>query len=220
MASPSPVNKLQELFQKCGQALPKYTSVKKGEDHTPEYKCTVILADGRQFAGKFFRTKTDAKKDAARIALASIGTTDPFSSKRETFSFNGKGVVVIIDLENKQTIVYDLIEKIQSNGLLIMGVISAGSSLIEKYKKIDDKRFNLWIMPSSRRDAVDVGIIMHITSMLLNQKHNAYIIITSDHFGETLVECVSSANSVACQRVDITSLQNYDDLIRKLKSLP
>jgi ribonuclease-3 len=73
----NPVGDLQEYFQKRGLPLPVYgESGRDGPDHCPVFTFRVTTPDGMTSEGRG-RSTDEARRDAARAALAAIRKTDP-----------------------------------------------------------------------------------------------------------------------------------------------
>ena len=64
-------NLLQETAQRAGLSLPVYTTIRAGPGHLPVFKCIVKVAE-RVFAGEPAKTKKQAEKNAAMVALSAI----------------------------------------------------------------------------------------------------------------------------------------------------
>jgi Double-stranded RNA binding motif len=65
-------NTLQEWCQGRGEALPKYKTRKRGEDHLAEFVSVCTTADDRRYEGGWRSTKRDAEKSAAHVAYQDI----------------------------------------------------------------------------------------------------------------------------------------------------
>ncbi|CAD5175456.1 unnamed protein product [Musa acuminata subsp. malaccensis] len=64
-------NLLQELMQKHGFPLPKYTTISYGESHIPSFSSTVEIK-GEFFKGDVAKTKKQAEMNAAKVAWSHL----------------------------------------------------------------------------------------------------------------------------------------------------
>lgn len=62
---------LQELAQKRGLSLPKYTTTNYGEGHMPTFSSKVEIK-GELFQGDVAKTKKQAENNAAKFALSQL----------------------------------------------------------------------------------------------------------------------------------------------------
>ncbi|KAG8371081.1 hypothetical protein BUALT_Bualt13G0049800 [Buddleja alternifolia] len=74
-------SKLQELCQKQKRALPKYTCVKDGHDHSPLFKASVVLG-GATFDSAACKSSKHAYNEAAKFAFLHF-TSEPPNQKSE-----------------------------------------------------------------------------------------------------------------------------------------
>jgi hypothetical protein len=58
-----------------------------------------------------------------------------------------------------------------------------------------DSRIRLCKIPSSERDAADIGLIMAVTASLQDDLYEYYLILTSDHFGDVLANLICKFNN-------------------------
>jgi hypothetical protein len=133
-----------------------------------------------------FPNKSSAEKHAASIAL------DDIYQSKKFIELNLKKVCIFIDLENRQTDVFDFLDNVKSEGVSIIGFISHEHTLINKFRLIEDKRFKLIEIPSTRKDAADIGLSFILGYHIFAFNFDLYIIISGDHFAKVLEECINS----------------------------
>lgn len=62
-------SKLQELCQKCNWALPKYTCLKDGPDHIPQFKASVVVGGINFDTITICKSSKEAYNEAAKLAF-------------------------------------------------------------------------------------------------------------------------------------------------------
>jgi hypothetical protein len=186
-------NILQEYFQKNNLELPKYKTQRLGgSDHQPVFVSEVTLYDGRVFSGEKEQNKKAAELSAAQKVLNEIDFKPP---KRSVSSFNLKRKVgIFIDLENKPSIVEEINNSIDINVDMFVFASRDHPSLL----KLKQTETNCIIVevPSTRRDGADIGLIMSVGGFLFREDYEDFIIVTNDHYGDALVDCVSNIDKM------------------------
>ena len=217
----NPKNELQMIFQKQKQTLPTYDTKRVGgADHMPIFSSTVRLCDGREFMGDNQLSKTIAEMRAAEIAL-------PFAVIKEDYRPEGgmsetknspkmsmtDHIIILIDLENRPNATDELCKAIDVFSVNIIEYLSKNSPLVNSpvYSGVVRK-----IVPSSRKDSSDIGMILDI-AFYFSQNPKKLIIVTGDHFGDTVVECCQKG-WFDCGETDVKSFSVVKDCITDLTS--
>ncbi len=178
-------NKLQEYYQQHQKSVPKYTTRRAGgSEHKPFFYSTVAC-DGKRIKGEYSPTKKGAEQNAAQKAWEMINhKTD---SPRLMITTN-ECVYVMVDMENVD--VRPFLKKYNfDDNISIYGFIS------EQHPQAHTdfgKNLEVIRVPSSRKDAADVGIIIHATQIALNQNHSYLFIVSNDRiFGDSGQDFIS-----------------------------
>lgn len=171
-------NKLQEYYQKRGLPLPTYQSSVSGPSHAPQWISKVSHGDGLIAKGQPSSSRVNSEQSAAEAAL------DQISEKREKLKID-KSTVLLVDIENLQTLIDQLLEYDLPDDLEIYGFVSEHHHLAEKEFSV-----NKVIVPSSHRDAVDTCIQIYTGIFLMEGKYDHYLIATRDHFASSLVQMI------------------------------
>lgn len=189
----------------------------------------MIKNPGLYFNKKFARQNT-AFASLLRIKEMDMSLLDPIKDLKNTY--------VLIDLDN----VHDCEEIIKDNGICthnnvdsltlfdyvynicetntikIIGVIGKNNSMIGSKKFENLKRMmDVKIADSSRKDAADTFLIM-TTSLIINERRNKetnIIIITKDHFGETLCELWGTCHLENLRIQCFMTCKNYRNYLLK-----
>lgn len=185
-------NILQEYFQKNRLELPKYKTQRLGgSDHQPVFVSEVILHDGRVFTGTQESNKKAAELNVAQKVLNEID----FKPKKAVSTFNLKRKVgIFVDLENKPSIV----EEINDSTDISVDIFAFASRDHPSLLKLKQTEINCVKVevPSTRKDGADIGLIMSVGGFLFREDYEDFIIVTSDHYGDCLVECVSNIDKM------------------------
>jgi hypothetical protein len=188
MASISYKNTLQEYYQKNGGVLPKYTSRQVGgPPHAPLWQSKVETEIGI-FEGIIADSKTRAENSAAEFALYILDTTK-VKKEKPNIRFSDR-TVILVDVENKQKFIDHLASKydLDENTDIVAFCVTKTMQLLSKYSN-EVKRV---IVDSSRNDAADVAMILYVGKLIGEHKYNRIIVVTADHFGDSLVDCIRS----------------------------
>jgi len=219
-------NALQEHFQKLGKPLPMYTTVRKGgSDHTPRFLSTVILANGDKFRGSGSNKKkaelraaekavkvTIPQKSLSRQPLSSgpppgltkMGPDEATWRRTAVLPFKPKGKVteyektgIFIDVENQHAMVEKLLKQIGfCSGIEIMAFASTDHPSLRKLREFHSSILQIVEVPCTRKDGADVGLTLSVGISLIQKDYQNIIIVTNDHFGDALAECVSKINQI------------------------
>lgn len=173
-------NKLQEYYQKRSLPLPTYYSTVTGPSHAPTWSSTVSHGDGLIAEGNPYSSRVQSEQSAAESALVQL------SGKKEKIGIDHP-TVLLVDIENLQTLIDQLQEYDLPDELEIYGFVSEHHHLAEKEFPVTKV-----IVPSSHRDAVDTCIQMYTGIFLMEGKYEHYFIATRDHFGASLVEMIQA----------------------------
>jgi hypothetical protein len=203
------------------------------------YRCDIkFFYEGQhitiQNSGLYF-DKRSTKQNAAKVALERIrememSLLNPIKDLKDTY--------VLVDLDNvhdceeiikdstnigntdtNSLTIFDYISDTCDNiGVKIIGVIGKnnpmiGSKKFENLQKIMDVK----ICDSSRKDAADTFLIM-MTSLIINERRNKetnIIIITKDHFGETLCELWRTCHLENLKMQCFMTCKNYRNYLLK-----
>nr|QBK86428.1 MAG: double-stranded RNA binding motif-containing protein [Marseillevirus LCMAC102] len=193
-------NKLQEFFQKNNLPLPEYiTSRIGGNAHDPVWVTDVELYNGSLYKGDPQATKKKAELSAATIALSQIHNIECLQNKPlHNFLFK-KSIKIFVDIENKPNFIKVFVNKVASENIEIYGFVSKGHPQCLQYSELNDIRFHLFPIPSTRKDGADIGLIMHVGIILQKQSTDTvYIIVSNDHFADALVDCIKIYKKEAC----------------------
>lgn len=164
-------NSLQEIFQKRKETLPLYeTSFEGGPSHLPEWRSKVTLADGSSFEGPICSTKKEAELKVATLALASLSEALPQEVKLKEKS------LLLVDLENEGDFFSTFDNHLFSN----LEIVSI-SSRFAPTPEIPEWTTHLTV-ESGNRDASDIGIIVYLTSRLLQNSLKRIFLLSHDHF--------------------------------------
>ena len=243
---------LQEYFMKHRLPIPKYHTRKvRGLSHCPTFGCTITLHDGITVDSNG-TTKKEAEHNAARLALQSLKV---IPTKRDIFTtslskdvslsrksiietvtslpppppkiISGLSVTIFIDLENRAGEAMKIATVTEQYNISeVIGFAATGKSVLDKsYPEF----MKLVTVPSSRADGADIGIIMTVTNYLVKGLVDCVIVLTGDHFGHALVDCIRAFKQIGgnkdyraccCSRITdiekaLRNLQEYKDFIPK-----
>jgi hypothetical protein len=207
---------LQEYCQKRGMSLPKYnTTFTNGK-----FVSSVIVNDYFYEISErltTYDTKKEAEQVIAEYALSQIEKKN--ESEKHSFNIHlteefQPTTSLFIDIENKQTILNDLEERINmdcfsnhENGfqdsVYFYVFISKYHHL---YKKIKDTKYcAVFEIDSPNKDAADVYMTYMCAS--LGEDFKNIGIVTGDHFGHTLVQILKDEDK------NSRLLRDIDDII-------
>ena len=187
-------NILQEHYQKRGLNLPQYDTYRKGgSSHNPIFSSKVILHYGETFNGSG-PNKKKAEQDCAKKALFELNiindelTNNNVTSTAYHVSFTCS-TVILLDLENIASEV-DKYNNLYSDNAIIFGFVSSSHPI----SSIKTNTIHLIVVDSDASDAADIALAVKFGQFLTTKDYERYIIITSDHFAESLPVIANSAN--------------------------
>jgi len=187
-------NLLQEYCQKRKLAIPQYnTRNVEGTDETYAvypyvWMSTVTLSlpgdPFGKYTGGIEKTKVEAEQSAAGLALSFLQQSEASQPKLTTKT----STAIFIDGENCPK-AYEPLFKELGDGYTMCTFASTGhpASLRESLGSSDI----LLTVPSSRKDAVDIAMAIHLGVCIERNFMRRYIIITKDHFGACIPECLN-----------------------------
>lgn len=171
-------NSLQEYAQKNKIELPKYTC-----SNVDGLWVAYLSFNLKTYTSDPHLNKVSAEKQVADIALQDLKNNKVYinlKTKRKT--------IIFIDVENRRNDISYFIDNIKSENIHILGFVSDDKDAVQKY---EDPRINIINVPSSRKDASDIGLSFVLGSFLINNPYENYIIISGDHFAKVLEECIN-----------------------------
>lgn len=172
-------NKLQESFQKLGLPPPTYRSGRiGGTDHEPVWLAQVELPTGEQIEGDPSRSKKEAERSAALMAIIML------REQRETISPPKKSCL-LIDGESLP----DLVMTVPIRKDLDIIVFSSSRLSGPYYGPMIQKV----IVPTNHSNGVDSCIQLYVGAFLMAEKYDRYLIGTRDPYGSALVELIQSS---------------------------
>jgi len=187
-------NTLQEYYQKKRSSLPVYNSFRKGGlDHNPKFISTLTLPDGKKFQAEG-SSKKDAETKVARKAVLTLFPPQKKVQKRiwRKPPKNGKRTCILVDLENKHKMVENILDRFGSIYIDIIVFASTDHpSLLKLRESCERDRVKIVEIPCRRKDGADIGLTLYVGDMLHKDEYDTIIIVTEDHFGDTLAECVT-----------------------------
>ena len=200
--------------QKKGISTPTYKTRRiGGDDHNPLWISIVTIQDGdniKQFIGMPSKSKKLAEFSSAKQATQELSKEINNENVNVDVNVNvdintnvdiNQKIGIFIDIENKHNMVQDLIHKLKTEtnftgakhtDIDIYAFASEDHPSFLKLQKQDISPVHLLEVPSRRKDGADIGLILTVGGFLFAKKYNNYIIITSDHFGDTLCEIINN----------------------------
>lgn len=173
---------LQEYYQKYNLSLPIYED--NGEENGM-FHVIVTLHNGGVFPGTG-KNKKAAKMEAARMAFESI------ESSKININYD-VSTYLAVDVENIGNCFKDL-ERIRLSGSIKVGLYYSESwvSQLPKTGPALSVPFEIVKIPSSRKDASDIGMIMSLTQIAMKNEYSQIVIWTKDHYGSVVKEILES----------------------------
>lgn len=221
-------NRLQEYCQKHRIALPVYNSYLL-QNNEGGFKCnaSIIYEDGRiRGESGIFPTKKESEKDAAKHILnlleehknrkIQIISSQTPKSKKHDFH-----VVVYLDMENinvkKLKEMFEVC-KYDKSQYMFIGCMSTGHHHAQTEFTFEGISFKKVLVPSTRKDATDIGMIMHAMSHYSGKVDNM-VFVSNDRFSCVFSElgskgfCVDSTKTYVHHSSNIIEMK---DLLIKL----
>lgn len=197
MSNRNPKNRLQEYCQKNGTMLPEYNII-----DLSTIECVILLNDKRVVGRGHGPTRKTAEMMAAEDVLRVVDKYE--SSKVRVVSKNISNssyfIAVYIDMENIN--VNDLTELFKYNKYdptqyIFYGFVSAShhyaqTDFSNNYEGI---AFNKILVPSTRSDAADIGMIMTIMKRWNDKNQcnpNELVIVSRDKFSRVFVDLIQN----------------------------
>ncbi len=191
-------SRLQEIYQKSKLRLPNYIT-----EEAPQklWISTVELYDESgevlvSIEGRAFGTKKAAESDAAMKAIEYIDSNrQKLEKPKEKIRLDiNTNVAILIDVENIPKAVPDFIDKYEPHERIhIYAFVSYKHPLAAS---VWPNYINKIIAPTSRPDGADICMTMYCSVLLVNNYYDEYIVITQDHFGEALVDLISTRSLI------------------------
>src|SRR5688572_6405500 len=115
-------NQLQEYYQKLHLNPPIYNTIScGGKPNAPLWQSTVTLYDNTFYVGNIHKTKSNAEKSAAFIALSSLSLKPIKLTSKYNYE---KKTVMLIDIENMPKFFNEIpVEDLNNPNLTIYGFI-------------------------------------------------------------------------------------------------
>lgn len=202
-------NKLQEYCQKNGWDLPKYETHCSGQSHDPIFVSQVIV-NGQTYMGNRSNSKKGAEKLAADVAYFNL--MEEYNKNK--INYLGPRITILLDIENQPKFIENLEEYInlEFNNLIRIEIfVSLNSPL--KNKKYNEKYCTMHMIPVVRSDAADTYLIFRAGMYVACRVKSEYIIVSNDHFAETLKEIMRFSDCT------VSSETNLDNIITYIKYL-
>lgn len=185
-------NSLQELCQKRGYGIPKYSSSQTGSHHQPVWVSSVEtnIPEGSAIfhTNEGHPTKKGAEEDAAYKALSCICSEDASSVTIST-AFVKYKTVLLVDVEN--------LPKLISQLPLFVGPMDI-MAFVGEHHPLSETDFGPHVVkiisPSTRPDGTDSCLQVCVGFLLAkSSEYDMYLIATRDHFGSSLVDMITSS---------------------------
>lgn len=181
-------NILQEYCVAKGSPHPVYDTYREsGPSHNPVFKSKVILDNSLTFVA------TGSSKKAAELKVAKVANIY-FGLEAETPPRDNEctcspksDTAILIDLENMSG---DVPQFQKLKGVDIYGFATTNHpSSCKEISPIKLKTVN-----STVKDAADMYLAMALTQMIASREYENYVIATSDHFAEAVVDVCKSTS--------------------------
>ena len=181
-------NALQEYCQKSKLPLPRYETnkVECGDGNSYMWMTTLYISEELRvepIRGGIEKTKVEAEQSAARLALQFLDVKEAAIPKLVVL----RSTAILIDGENCPRAYESLLREL-GDGYTIYTFASAGHPALSRTNRGSSDL--LIAVPSSRKDAVDISMSIHLGMYIAQGSFSRYIIITKDHFGACIPECV------------------------------
>lgn len=198
-------NRLQEIFQRQGLALPVYhTKQIGGPAHAPVWVSEVELPSGERIRGDETTSKTAAEQSAADKALLKLR-----SSKIASGSASPKKVLHIDQTvsvrptppEQKSVIRTCLLingENLPNLAKIASSFLVPGLEILifigHHHHHLSERDYGVQkvLVPTTHSNGVDSCMQVYVGTFLQTDKYDRYLIGTRDHFGSALVDLIQS----------------------------
>lgn len=206
---------LQEYLQKKKLNLPKYITKKINN----KFYSIILLDDEQYIDNELFINKKKAEQSIAKLVYNKLKEKDEINKLE--INLHNKKTCIFVDIENKQNILNEIIEKInikfqKFNKNIDFYICYSPNCKIDFSKYINkdiDKIFKYYKTESLYKDAADISLVY--LSGKISHKYNNIGIITSDHFGYSLVDIITENN----KNKNIKLLDNINDIILFLQEI-
>jgi len=141
-------------------------------------------------------------------------------------------VCLLVDIENQQNALKILNERFGCiKWFEVYIFISKGNPLISKIKsECNEESFFVKIIevPSTRKDAADVGLSLVAGEMIINNEYDIFIILSNDHFADPLAECMKNYDELRFSNgklksknpdIEVHVYRDTQNVIEKLEEL-
>ena len=175
--------------------------------------------------------KKSSKNNLKYPSLGNFKPSKKITSKKINLKMYER-VCLLVDIENQQNALKILNERfgcIECFEVYIF--ISKGNPLISKIKsECNEESFFVKIIevPSTRKDAADVGLSLVAGEMIINDECDIFIILSNDHFADTLAECMKNYGELRYNKktrkdknlnIEVHVCRDTQHVIEKLKEL-
>lgn len=142
------------------------------------------------------RTLREGKKRSPPLYRRKIQISGEVVTKVSFPNLIGKKIAIFVDVENSPRAVFEFNQQI-GDYLDVFAILPEKHPLVDKILPLIeiDPRIRLCKIPSSERDAADIGLIMAITACIQDTLYDYYLILTGDHFGDVLANLIGKFNS-------------------------
>lgn len=193
-------NRLQEIFQQQGLALPVYhTEQIGGPAHAPVWVSEVKLPSGERTRGDKTTSKTAAEQSAADKALLKIASRS--ASPKKVLHIDQTVSVRPTPPEQKSVIRTCLL----INGENLPDLAKTASSFLvpgleilifigHHHHHLSERDYGVQkvLVPTTHLNGVDSCMQVYVGTFLQTDKYDRYLIGTRDHFGSALVDLIQS----------------------------
>lgn len=203
-------NKLQEICQKNGEALPRYTSRQvDGPAHSPVWQAEVVVANGDQIVGERCRSKVEAEQSAAKMAIERMQTQVAPALKREPvqpgpidvpWPFDWEPVPIEVTAALRQSCL--LIDGENLPNLAKAAYTFARPDLdivvfVGYHHHMSERDYGAGVqkvlVPTTHANGVDSCMQIYVGTFLTENRYDRYLVATRDHFGSALVDLIRSS---------------------------
>lgn len=200
-------NRLQEYCQQNRLPLPKYESTPFDDGHTAT--CSIIIDDNTISGSGYANKVKEAEKMAAYVIMSKIESELQkrmrYISRADIVGIGGY-IVVYLDIENinvKELRELFKYNRYNSDHILFVGCLSTGHHHATTVFEFEGISFQKVLVPSTRSDAADIGMIMHAMS--------------NHTYGANGANRVNGANGAACEIIFV-SMDRFSSVFVELAS--
>jgi len=229
-------NILQEIYQKNPDIKSKYkltynTFISSGQSHTPVFQCE-LEAFGKIFTTELNGKKVDSEQESAKKAIDYYNShfqkrnvakirqkngTRQKSKNTEILCSQSTKIIVFVDCENvtsELSLFKDLLPAVFEDTEINLCFSNTTKHAIKpKVKNLNG--INIKCSPSTRKDAADLLICIEIGRIFERKEICEILIITKDHFGDTIKDIISEYGKIDPDFLETVSIK----CIRSVKKL-